>query len=88
MIGESTGEWPPTRAMLHLYVDDVDRWFRRAVDAGARELREPEDMPYGDRSGGVADAYGTQWWIATRVEEVSAEEFERRSREQARAGAE
>lgn len=82
MVGESTGEWPPTRAMLHLYVDDVDAWFRRAVEAGARPVREPETMFYGDRSGGVEDVFGNQWWIATRVENVSTEEMERRSREQ------
>ncbi len=85
MLGESTGEWPATRAMLHLYVDDADAWFRRAVDAGARALREPRDEPYGDRSGGVEDAEGNQWWIATHVEDVSAEELERRY---ARAAAE
>jgi len=38
-------------------------------------------MFYGDRSGGVQDPSGTQWWIATRVEEVSAEEMERRQRD-------
>lgn len=87
MVGEATGEWPPTRAMLHLYVDDVDAWFRRAVQAGARPVREPETMFYGDRSGGVEDVFGNQWWIATRVENVSTEEMERRGREQAaRAG--
>ena len=83
MLGEATGEWPPNRAMLHLYVDDVDGWFRRAVDAGARPVREPEDMFYGDRSGGVEDAAGNQWWMATHVEDVSPEEMERRGREQA-----
>ena len=86
MLGEATGEWPPTRSMLHLYVEDVDAWHRRAVEAGARSLREPEDMDYGDRSGGVEDPFGNQWWIATHVEDVSAEELERRGRERAAAG--
>ena len=85
MLGESTGEWPPTRSMLHLYVEDVDAWHRRAVEAGARSLREPENMDYGDRSGGVEDPFGTQWWIATHVEDVSPEELERRGRERAAA---
>ncbi|TVP45787.1 MAG: VOC family protein [Gemmatimonadales bacterium] len=81
MLGESNEEWPPTRAMIHLYLPDVDGVYRRALEAGATSLREPETMFYGDRSGGVEDASGTQWWIATRVEEVSAEEMERRQRE-------
>ena len=83
MLGEATAEWAPMPCMLHLYVDDVDAWFRRAVEAGARPVREPEDMFYGDRSGGVVDAWGNQWWMATRVEDVSPEEMERRGREQA-----
>lgn len=73
MLGESNEEWAPTRAMLHVYVEDVDRVFRRAVEAGATAIREPEDMPYGDRSGGLDDPWGTRWWLATRVAEVSGE---------------
>jgi hypothetical protein len=34
---------------------------------GARSLAEPEDMPYGDRHGGVEDPSGNHWWIATRL---------------------
>lgn len=67
MIGEATAEWAPTRAMIHLYVPDADAVHRAAVAAGARSIREPEDMDYGDRSGGVEDPSGTQWWIATHL---------------------
>jgi PhnB protein len=81
MLGESNEAWPPTRAMIHLYLPDVDGVYQRALEAGATSLREPETMFYGDRSGGVQDPSGTQWWIATRVEEVSPEEMERRQRE-------
>lgn len=81
MLGESSGEWAPTRSMLHLYVEDVDAWFRRAVEAGARSAREPRDEFYGDRSGGVEDPWGNQWWMATHVEDVDAEELARRSAE-------
>jgi PhnB protein len=70
MLGQSNDEWPPTRSMIHLYVEDVDRVFQSALEAGARPVREPEDMPYGDRSGGVADPWGTQWWIATPLKGV------------------
>lgn len=86
MLGESSEEWPPTRAMIHLYLPDVDGVYRRAIAAGATSLREPETMFHGDRSGGVQDPSGTQWWIATRVEEVSPEEMERRQREGWTAG--
>jgi len=67
MVGEANEEFPANRSMIHLYVADVDAMFGSAVAAGATTVREPEDMPYGDRSGGVADLWGTQWWMATRT---------------------
>jgi PhnB protein len=67
MLGEANDRWPPTRSMVHLYVGDADAVYRAALQAGARALREPEDTDFGDRSGGVEDADGTQWWIATHL---------------------
>jgi PhnB protein len=78
MIGQSNEEWPPVRPMLHLYMAEVDEVHAKALEAGATSLRDPEDQFFGDRSGGVLDPYGNQWWIATRMEEVSPEEMERR----------
>lgn len=67
--------------MIHLYVDDVDKVYRQALEAGATSLREPADQFYGDRSGGVADPAGNHWWIATHVEDVPPEELARRAEE-------
>jgi PhnB protein len=78
MLGEANEEWPAMRAMLHLYIEDVDTVYHRAVEAGGRPLREPQDMFYGDRSGGVEDPSGNQWWLATHVEDVDPEEMARR----------
>jgi PhnB protein len=57
------GEAMPTS--LHVYVEDTDAVFRRAVEAGAAVLMEPADMDYGERSAGVTDASGNLWYIAT-----------------------
>jgi PhnB protein len=67
-----------TQAMLHLYMPDVDTVYARAIAAGATSVREPADQFYGDRSGGVRDEFGNQWYIATHVEDVSKEEMDRR----------
>ena len=67
-------------AMLHLYLEDCDAVYQRAIQAGAKSIREPVNQPYGDRSGGVEDEWGNQWWISTHVEDVSSEELERRMR--------
>jgi PhnB protein len=67
-----------TPVTIHVYVEDVDATFKRAIDAGAKELSEVEDKFYGDRSGQFEDPFGHKWSIATHVEEVSAEEMEKR----------
>jgi len=78
MMGEAQGGGKNFPAMLHLYMEGVDAVYQRAIQAGAKSLREPADQPYGDRSGGVEDPFGNQWWISTHVENVSTEELEQR----------
>ncbi len=53
MMGAATDEHDPVTAMLHLYVDDVDAVYDRALEAGAESLRVPTDEFYGDRMAGV-----------------------------------
>ncbi|HEY2676186.1 MAG TPA: VOC family protein [Steroidobacteraceae bacterium] len=53
-------------AFLYVYVANVDEAFRRALDAGARSVEEPFDLPYGDRRGMVRDPWGNTWQIASR----------------------
>lgn len=79
MMGEPRGDAQAMPAMLHLYVEDVDAVYDRALEAGAKSLREPVDEFYGDRTGGVKDAAGNQWWIATHKEDISPEELKRRT---------
>ena len=84
MVAEASEEFGPIPAMLHVYVEDVDAVYKRAVDAGAQSIAEPADQFYGDRMAGVKDAFGNQWWLATHFEDVSAEEAERRQAAQMR----
>jgi PhnB protein len=72
---ETLGGSPVT---LHLYVDDVDAVVARAAAAGATVLRPPSDEFYGDRSARLRDPFGFTWGFATRKEEVSPEEMQRR----------
>jgi len=67
-----------TSVSIHLYVEDVDAEFRRAIEAGAKELRPLKDQFYGDRSGTLKDPFGHVWTMASRKEEVNADEIERR----------
>jgi PhnB protein len=79
MIGGGTAaRWGNLPAALHVYVEDCDAAYRRAIDAGAVTLMgatgEPADRPYGERSAFVQDAFGNYWYIATRL--TSAESAE------------
>lgn len=65
--------------LLVIYVEDVDRTVERAVAAGAKVVRPVENQFYGDRSGGIEDPFGQQWYVGTHVEDVSAEEMKKRS---------
>lgn len=66
MISDA-GARGPMAAFLYVYVDDTDRAYRRALDAGARSIEEPSVQPYGDRRCMVEDDWGNTWQIATRL---------------------
>jgi len=79
MLGEATDEWKPMPATVAIYVEDADAWYKRALQAGATSVREPADQFYGDRSAGVKDFAGNQWWIHTHIEDVPPEEIKKRA---------
>ena len=81
MIATASEEFPAFPLMLNVYVDDVDAAFAAAVEHGAAPLREPADQFYGDRTGGVVDSQGNQWWMSTHIEDVSEDEIRRRMEE-------
>lgn len=67
MVSEASGDFPPSRAALYLYVEDADAAMARAEKAGAERIMDVDDMPYGDRQGGVRDPSGNIWWISQRL---------------------
>lgn len=66
---------------VHVYVEDADAVFAKAVAAGATVTREMEDQFYGDRLGQFTDPWGHRWSVASHVEDVSEEEMGRRMAE-------
>jgi PhnB protein len=95
-VGDSivmlSDEWPEgghlspqslggTTASLHVYVDDVDSAFQRALEAGGKEERAVQDQFYGDRSGTFLDPFGHRWNLSTHVEDVPEDELQRRMEE-------
>lgn len=70
-----------TGVTIHLYVEDVDKVFKRALQAGAKERQPIKDQFYGDRSGQLEDPFGHVWSLATHVEDMSPKEMMRRGKE-------
>lgn len=68
-----------TGVSILLYVEDVDKVFQQAVDAGATIQRPLEDQFYGDRMGTLEDPFGHVWSVATHIEDVSPEDMTKRA---------
>lgn len=67
-----------SHATMHLYVEDVDKAYQRAVEAGATPKMPPQDMFWGDRYGLVVDHFGQPWSIATHKEDLTPEETKKK----------
>ena len=85
MLNEEMPEWGAfgpkslkgSAVTIHLYVENADAVFERAVAAGAKVTMPLDDMFWGDRYGKVEDPFGHQWSIGTHVRDVSPEEMQK-----------
>jgi uncharacterized glyoxalase superfamily protein PhnB len=66
---------------MHIYVEDADALWKRAVAAGATVAMPLADMFWGDRYGKLVDPFGHHWSIGTHLEDLSHEEVARRGAE-------
>ncbi|WP_428385422.1 VOC family protein [Nevskia ramosa] len=67
MVSEASKGYPAMVGSYYLYVENADASMARAIEHGAVLEMAVQDMPYGDRQGGVRDAHGNIWWISERV---------------------
>jgi PhnB protein len=67
---------------IHLYVEDVDTFVRRAVDSGAKVTMPLADMFWGDRYCRLEDPFGHHWSVATHVRDATPEEMQEAMRKQ------
>ena len=63
-LAEAPPEHQTTRIGLHCFVPDPDAAMQRMIEAGATPLYAMTDHAYGERSGGVEDAWGNAWYLA------------------------
>jgi uncharacterized glyoxalase superfamily protein PhnB len=84
MLGDESPEWCALSPLstnglsssLHIYVDDADAAFERALRAGAKVRYPIENAFWGDRYGKITDPFGHEWGIATHVKDVSPKEMQ------------
>jgi len=81
MLGEASGQWKAMPAMFYMYVSDCDAIYKKAIKAGAKSVRAPADQFYGDRSGGVQDKAGNQWWVATKKKKLTTAQMKKAAKD-------
>jgi len=64
-----------TPVSFFVYGENVDAAWKRAVDAGCKEVVPLADQFWGDRTGCLEDPFGHQWWLATHVQDLTPEEI-------------
>jgi PhnB protein len=75
-LGPGSGGSPVT---IHLFVENVDSFFKAALAAGAKERMPVADMFWGDRYGRLVDPFGHEWSVATHKEDLTQEELSKRA---------
>ena len=64
-----------TPVSIHMWVEDVDAAYARAIDAGASSMLKPADMFWGDRYSVVVDPFGHRWSFAKHLKDMTPEEI-------------
>jgi uncharacterized glyoxalase superfamily protein PhnB len=89
MLGEENPDWGALSPLstkgspgsLHIYVDDADAVYDKALRAGAKVRMPLEDAFWGDRYGKVTDPFGHEWGIATRQKDLTPEQMQKAGEE-------
>ena len=94
-IGDSVlmlgSEFPPhslspksrggTSVFLHIYTEDADAAFDRAINAGCKINMPMSDTFWGDRYGQVEDPSGHKWSIASHKHDLTQEQMAANAKE-------
>ncbi len=80
MMGAAGGEYHPphpdeVNQYVHVHVEDVDRHFDHAKQFGARIVKPPNNMPFGERQYVAEDLAGHRWVFSQSVADIAPEEW-------------
>jgi PhnB protein len=73
--GKSPKSIGGTPVSFFVYGENVDAAWKRAVDAGAKEIQPLADQFWGDRTGCLEDPFGHHWWLAQHLEDLTPEQI-------------
>jgi PhnB protein len=77
MMGRGSAEFPSQASMNYVFVSDVNKVYKTAIELGAISMFEPTDRFYGIREGGFKDMHSNTWFIAQPFKVVSVEDMEK-----------
>jgi PhnB protein len=77
MGAKSPSAYGGTPVKFYVYVENVDAAWKRAIDAGAKQVVPVQDMFWGDRLGCVEDPFGHSWNLAQHVGDPTPEEMKK-----------
>lgn len=86
--GLSPSSLKSAHAVMHVYVEDVDQAYQKAVDAGATAVMPPQEMFWGDRYGRLVDPFGQPWSLATHTRDLTPEQMQEGMKQACGAGKE
>jgi PhnB protein len=64
-----------TSVGFFIYGENVDAAWKRAVDAGGKEVMPLADQFWGDRAGCIEDPFGHRWWLGQHVKDLTPDEI-------------
>ena len=75
--GKSPKTLGGTPVSFFIYQDNVDAAWKRAIEAGGKEVMPLEDQFWGDRAGCFVDPFGHNWWLAQHLKDMTPDELKR-----------
>jgi len=70
MLFDSREGWGSTPSFLNLYVEDVEKTYKKSIELGAKSVTDVTELWFGEKVCRILDPFGNLWWINERVEEI------------------
>lgn len=70
MLFDSREGWAPTPGFLNLYVEDVEKVYKKSIALGATSVTNITTLYFGEKVCRILDPFGNLWWINQRIEEI------------------